>query len=124
MRETIIMRGAYVITDSRLGASGVISAGAVVIVDGTIRETGPFAAIAPRYPGIGERSWLKDHRPRTIDVEGLYREVRAFCAKGLTSEQRARAEFFRKIKPYVQAWYGTWHESMLDQPFYRVNSRT
>ena len=52
MRETIIMRGAYVITDPRLGASGVISAGAVVIVDGTIRETGPFAAIAPKYPGI------------------------------------------------------------------------
>src|ERR1700757_4845416 len=53
MRETIIMRGAYAITDARLGASGVIAAGAVVIVDGTIRETGPFAAIAPRYPGIG-----------------------------------------------------------------------
>ena len=67
---------------------------------------------------------MKDHWPRTIDVEGLYREVRAFCAKGLTSEQRARAEFFRKIKPYAQVWYGTWHKSMLDQPFYRVNSRT
>ena len=40
MRETIIMRGAYVITDPRLGASGVIPAGAVVIVDGTIKETG------------------------------------------------------------------------------------
>src|SRR6516225_11879126 len=52
MRETIIMRGAYVITDPRLGASGVIPAGAVVIVDGTIRETGPFAAIASKYPGI------------------------------------------------------------------------
>jgi hypothetical protein len=24
----------------------------------------------------------------------------------------------------VQAWYGNWHENMLDQPFYRVNSRT
>src|SRR5438477_12992517 len=53
MTETIIMRGAYAITDPRLGASGVIQAGAVVIVDGTIRETGPFAAIAPKYPGIG-----------------------------------------------------------------------
>jgi len=31
----------------------VIPAGAVVIVDGTIRETGPFAAIAPKYPDIG-----------------------------------------------------------------------
>jgi len=31
----------------------VIPAGAVAIVDGTIRETGPFAAIAPKYPGAG-----------------------------------------------------------------------
>ena len=47
MTETIIMRGAYAITDPRLGASGVIPAGAVVIVDGTIRETGPFAQSRP-----------------------------------------------------------------------------
>ena len=73
---------------------------------------------------IGGKIVVEDHQPRTIDVEGLYREVRAFCAKGLTPEQRAHADFLRKIKPYVQAWYGTWHETMLDQPFYRVNSRT
>src|SRR6202030_740090 len=64
----------------------------------------------------GERSWWRN-QPRTIDVEGLYREVRAFCAKGLTPEQRARADLLQKIKPYVQAWYGNWHENMLDQPF-------
>jgi len=67
---------------------------------------------------------LENHRPRMIDVEGLYREVRAFCSKGVAPEQRARADFLRKMKPYVQAWYGAWHENMLDQPFYRVNSRT
>jgi hypothetical protein len=53
MTETIIMQGAYAITDPCLGASGVIPDGAVVIVDGTIRETGPFDAIVPKYPGIG-----------------------------------------------------------------------
>jgi hypothetical protein len=47
---------------------------------------------------------VEDHQPRTIDVEGLYREVRAFCARGLIPEQRARADLLRKIKPYVQAW--------------------
>jgi 5-methylthioadenosine/S-adenosylhomocysteine deaminase len=67
---------------------------------------------------------VENHQPRTIDVEGLYREVRAFCAKGLTPEQRAHADFLQKIKPYVQAWYRTWHQTMVDQPFYRVNSRT
>jgi 5-methylthioadenosine/S-adenosylhomocysteine deaminase len=73
---------------------------------------------------IGGKIVVENHQLRTIDVEGLYREVRAFCAKGLTPEHRARADLLRKIKPYVQAWYGTWHANMLDQPFYRVNSRT
>ena len=73
---------------------------------------------------IGGKVVIADHQPRTIDVEGLYREVRAFCAKGLTPDQRAHADFLRKIKPYVQAWYSTWHETMLNEPFYRVNSRT
>src|SRR5215831_5543643 len=50
MTDTIIMRGAYAITDPRLGASGVIPAGAVVIMDGTVKEIGPFATIAPKYP--------------------------------------------------------------------------
>jgi len=72
---------------------------------------------------IGGRVVVEDHRPLTIDVEALYREVRAFCARGLTPEQRARADLLARIKPYVQAWYGSWHETMLDQPFYRVNSR-
>ena len=81
-------------------------------------------AVAPFTVVIGGKIVVEDHQPRMIDVEGLYREVRAFCAKGLAPEQRARADFLRKIKPYVQAWYGTWHEVMLDQPFYRVNSRT
>jgi 5-methylthioadenosine/S-adenosylhomocysteine deaminase len=67
---------------------------------------------------------VEDHQLRTIDVDALYREVRAFCAKGLTPEQRAHADFLQKIKPYVQAWYRTWHEDMLSEPFYRVNSRT
>jgi 5-methylthioadenosine/S-adenosylhomocysteine deaminase len=45
------MWGAYAITDPRLGASGVIPAGAIVIMDGIVRETGRFDAIAPKYPG-------------------------------------------------------------------------
>jgi cytosine/adenosine deaminase-related metal-dependent hydrolase len=72
---------------------------------------------------IGGKVVVEDHRPSTIDVEALYREVRAFCAEGLTSEQRARADLLARIKPYVQAWYRTWHETMVDRPFYRVNSR-
>jgi len=72
---------------------------------------------------VGGRIVVENHRPRTIDVEALYREVRTFCARGLSAEERARADLLARIKPYVQAWYGTWHENMLDRPFYRVNSR-
>ena len=48
---------------------------------------------------IGGKIVVENHQPRTIDVEGLYREVRAFCAKGLTPEQRARADCSRKSNP-------------------------
>lgn len=50
---------------------------------------------------IGGKIVIEDHRPQTIDVEALYREVRAFCAKGLAPEQRARADLLARIKPYV-----------------------
>jgi cytosine/adenosine deaminase-related metal-dependent hydrolase len=72
---------------------------------------------------VGGKILVEDHRPRTIDVDGLYREVRAFCARGLTPEQRARADLLARIKPHVQAWYGSWHHDVVEQPFYRVNSR-
>jgi hypothetical protein len=72
---------------------------------------------------VGGRIVVEDHRLLTIDVDALYREVRPFCAKGLTSEKRARADLLASIKPYVQKWYGTWHQNMLDRPFYGVNSR-
>jgi 5-methylthioadenosine/S-adenosylhomocysteine deaminase len=52
MTESLLLRGAYVITDPRLGPAGVIPDGAVVITGGTVAETGPFTAIAPKYPGI------------------------------------------------------------------------
>jgi cytosine/adenosine deaminase-related metal-dependent hydrolase len=72
---------------------------------------------------VGGRIVVENHRPLTIDVEALYREVRAFCARGLSSEQLARADLLAKIKPYVQNWYGSWHENLLDRPFYPVNSK-
>jgi 5-methylthioadenosine/S-adenosylhomocysteine deaminase len=73
---------------------------------------------------VGGKVVIEDHRPRTIDVDGLYREVRVFCAKGLAPEQRMRADLLARIKPYVQRWYSTWHHGMADRPFYAVNSRS
>ncbi|HEV2299961.1 MAG TPA: amidohydrolase family protein, partial [Stellaceae bacterium] len=51
MPETIVMRGAHLVTDARLGPKGVIRDGAVVIASGLVVETGPYAALAPRNPG-------------------------------------------------------------------------
>ena len=72
---------------------------------GALRRGHPCRGFAPRGSTvvIGGKIVVEDHQPRTIDVEGLYREVRAFCAKGLTPEQQAQADFLQKIKPYVQA---------------------
>ena len=50
MSETLVMRGAYAITDARLGAAGVIRDGAVAIANGRVAETGPFAGLATKYP--------------------------------------------------------------------------
>jgi 5-methylthioadenosine/S-adenosylhomocysteine deaminase len=73
---------------------------------------------------VGGRVVVDGHRPQTINVEALYREVRDFCAKGLTPAQRARADLLARIKPYAQAWYASWHRDMVERPFYGVNSRT
>ncbi len=72
---------------------------------------------------VGGKVVIEDRRPLTIDVDGLYREIRAFCAKGLTPEQRARADLLARVKPHAQTWYAGWHDGLVDRPFYRVNSR-
>ena len=54
-------RGAYAITDPRLGRAGVIPGGAVAITGDAVVETGPFAVLAPKHPGalvIGDGSQL------------------------------------------------------------------
>jgi hypothetical protein len=56
-------------------------------------------------------------------VEALFTEVHEFCARGLGEEHRKRADMLARIKPYAQKWYSGWHDDMVREPFYRVNSR-
>lgn len=72
---------------------------------------------------VGGRLAMEDGRLLLLDVEALFAAVREFCSKGLSSEHQKRADMLARIKPYAQAWYKTWHEGMVDEPFYRVNSR-
>jgi 5-methylthioadenosine/S-adenosylhomocysteine deaminase len=72
---------------------------------------------------INGRIAMEERRLKMLDVEALFREVRDFCAKGLPEEHRKRADMLARIKPYAQKWYKGWDEPMVNEPFYRVNSR-
>ena len=72
---------------------------------------------------IGGRVVMEDRRILSIDVETLHRDVREVCSRPLPPEQAARAAMLLRIKPYMQAWYRTWHEGMVAAPHYAVNSR-
>src|SRR5260370_27843695 len=50
-KNGMILRGAYLIADARLGAAGGVQQGAVAIAGDTVVDTGPFAALQPKYPG-------------------------------------------------------------------------
>jgi cytosine/adenosine deaminase-related metal-dependent hydrolase len=73
---------------------------------------------------IGGRVVMEDRKVQTIDVDALYREVREFCARGITPEHRKRADMLGRIKPYAQAWYRDWDKRVMAAPYYPVNSRT
>jgi cytosine/adenosine deaminase-related metal-dependent hydrolase len=72
---------------------------------------------------IGGRVAMHERRLKMLDVDALFREVREFCTKGLPEEHRKRAEMLARIKPYAQRWYKGWEQPMVNEPFYRVNSR-
>jgi cytosine/adenosine deaminase-related metal-dependent hydrolase len=71
----------------------------------------------------GGRVVMQDKDLKLLDVEALFAEVRGFCSKGLPEEHRRRADLLARIKPYAQKWYSGWHDEMVSEPFYRVNSR-
>ncbi|HEY9530804.1 MAG TPA: amidohydrolase family protein [Burkholderiales bacterium] len=72
---------------------------------------------------IAGKPVMEDRKVLTFDVGALRREVREFCSKGLSPEQRARAGMVKRIKPYMQDWYRGWEKPVLGTPFYAVNSR-
>ncbi len=66
---------------------------------------------------------VRERRFQQLDIEALFREVRAFCASGVSDAQHQRMAQLQRLKPYVQAWYESWEDGMVDEPFYRFNSR-
>ena len=72
---------------------------------------------------IGGRIALQEKELKLLDVKALFAEVREFCSKGLPEEHRKRADALARLKPYMQKWYAGWHDKMVNEPFYRPNSR-
>ncbi len=72
---------------------------------------------------VGGKVAMRERKLELLDADNLFREVRNFCAKGLSEEHKRRAETLARIKPYAQRWYRQWHEGMVNEPFYRVNSK-
>lgn len=92
-------------------------------------DTGIMDAVMNRALGsdvntviIGGRTVMKERVITTIDEQELYKEIRKATAKGLSQEQRTKAEKLQLLKPYYQKWYNDWlapeHEA-----FYKINSR-
>lgn len=72
---------------------------------------------------VGGKVAVRERRFTQLDVEALFREVRDFCARGIPEAQVQRVADLQRLKPYVHAWYRGWSESVMDEPYYRFNSR-
>jgi cytosine/adenosine deaminase-related metal-dependent hydrolase len=71
---------------------------------------------------VGGKVAMENRKLQLLDVVALFTEVREFCSRGLSEEHRRRADMLARIKPYAQKWYQGWHQGMVNEPFYRVNS--
>lgn len=72
----------------------------------------------------GGRPLLLDGKCQTLDIDALYREVRAFAKYRLSHEKQAFADNMARLKPYMQAWNEGMLEPFPREPWYVVNSRT
>ncbi|MBW2056033.1 MAG: amidohydrolase family protein [Deltaproteobacteria bacterium] len=71
---------------------------------------------------VGGKVIMEDRRLLTVDVDGLYEEVRKQASRGIGPDQRSFAETLQRIKPYYHKWYEGWEKLDFD-PFYVMNSR-
>ena len=71
---------------------------------------------------VGGRIVMENRRMTTLDVDGLYREIRK-AVRAISPKQRRHAEMLQRLKPYYQAWYNAWLMPEAARPFYVLNSR-
>ncbi len=73
---------------------------------------------------VGGRPVVDKGRFVGFDVDALYREIRDFCAKGLSDKQRAQQEAIGRLMVHHQRWHNAMLKHLdLTEPFYRMNGR-
>lgn len=73
---------------------------------------------------VGGRVVYDDGKFADFDVDALYAEVRDFCDRGLSDDQRARQEPIRRLMAHHQRWHNAMLEDLdFGEPFYRLNGR-
>lgn len=151
LERTPAMTGAQVFRMATVNAAGVIGFGGrlgtlatgrladLILVDAGPILDAPWASpdadlletLVLRAKGshvrtvvVGGRTVVEDGRFVAYDVEALFAEVRAFCARGLSDGQRARQESIRRLMPHHQRWHNAMLEHLdVTEPFYRLNGR-
>ena len=66
---------------------------------------------------------MKDRKILTVDVEGLYSEIRKQMSQDIHDEQRLYGEKLQLLKPYYQKWYSDWIDREDLEPYYIMNSK-
>ena len=73
---------------------------------------------------VGGRVVVEDRRFVDYDVDALYREVRAFCDKGVSPAAAKDADAMKRLMPHHQRWHNAMLKHLdVSEPFYLMNGR-
>ena len=73
---------------------------------------------------VGGRVVVEDRQFTDYDVEALFKEVRAYCDKGVPDAVAANADAMKALMPHHQRWHNAMLKHLdLSKPFYLMNGR-
>ncbi len=73
---------------------------------------------------VGGRVVVEDRRFVDYDVDALFREIRAFCDRGVAEPVARHADAMRRLMPHHQRWHNAILNHLdVSQPFYPMNGR-
>ena len=73
---------------------------------------------------VGGRVIVEDRAFVDYDVDALFAEVRAFCARGVPEGVARNADAMKRLMPHHQRWHNAFLDHLdLHEPFYPMNGR-